>query len=187
MERIWYYANGAERRGPHTDSELRALLAQGSLTPATLVWSEGLADWIPLSASELAPASTSVLPGPPPQASVSPVTSSVPDGLRGWMQFCGVMMIVGGAMQSLSCIGAIFGIPMIIAGVAFTGAASQLEKLGAVDANVAALLGRLRSGFKAAGIGIIISLVLTLILLSFYLVLGVALLKAFSTSLGATP
>lgn len=34
----WYYLIGAERRGPITERELRALAQTGKVTPSTLVW-----------------------------------------------------------------------------------------------------------------------------------------------------
>jgi hypothetical protein len=180
MERIWYYGSGVERHGPHTESEMRSLLAQGIINPGTLVWSEGMADWVLLSASELAPAAVTPAAAPPRVA-------QAPENLRAWMQFCGIMLILGGALQCLSCIGAIFGVPLILAGAAFGGAASKLDSLGAVDPRVADLLLKLRAGFKALGVGIIISLVVTLLVLGLYLAIGVALLRTLLNDFGVSP
>ncbi len=203
MERTWYYANGADRRGPHTDSEMRALIAQGDVTPATLVWSEGMADWIPLSASELAPAGTTpVAPVSPAAASqtfvppaaasaprplsgsLRPSTTGVPEGLRGWMQFTGIMIIIGGALNCLSCIGIIFGVPMIIAGVAFGAAAGLLDQVREVNAQTAALLLKLRSGFKALGISIIISLVASILFFFLYIAFFAAVFRKVGADMG---
>jgi Zn-dependent protease with chaperone function len=41
----WYYLIGAERRGPITEHELRALAQTGKVTPSTLVWKEGMQNW----------------------------------------------------------------------------------------------------------------------------------------------
>lgn len=47
-EKEWFYsADGQERQGPIAESELKRLLAAGQLPSATLVWSEGLAGWVP--------------------------------------------------------------------------------------------------------------------------------------------
>lgn len=71
---LWYYELGGERIGPVADREIAARLAEGAISPATLVWREGMADWKPLAETELAPAgSTSLRPPPMP-----PVLSAVP-------------------------------------------------------------------------------------------------------------
>ena len=47
-EKDWFYsADGQERKGPIAESELKRLLAAGQLPGSTLVWSEGLAGWVP--------------------------------------------------------------------------------------------------------------------------------------------
>jgi uncharacterized RDD family membrane protein YckC len=42
----WYYAVGQERRGPIDITAMRQLLASGQVAPNTLVWSDGMANWI---------------------------------------------------------------------------------------------------------------------------------------------
>lgn len=70
---LWYYELGGERIGPVTDHEIAARLAEGVISPATLVWRDGMADWTPLEETELAPkGSTSLRPPPMP-----PVLSAV--------------------------------------------------------------------------------------------------------------
>lgn len=206
MERLWYYAAANDRRGPHPEAEMKDLLTRGEITPATLVWSEGMADWVPASATSLvprldvdpaapaaAPAAGSA-PAPAAMANVaggyaprafSPTASggTAPEGLRGWMQFCGIMSIVGGALQCLSCIGALVGIPMIIAGTAFTGAASRLDALSGLDTRTVDILTRLRSGFKTMGIGIILSTVMMIIVFIFYFAIFATMMKSIGSGL----
>ena len=43
----WYYAHGEERSGPCTEEQFQALVRQGVVTPQTLVWREGMANWQP--------------------------------------------------------------------------------------------------------------------------------------------
>ena len=43
----WYYTVGDERLGPVSGSQLRQLATAGTVTPHTLVWTEGAADWAP--------------------------------------------------------------------------------------------------------------------------------------------
>ncbi|MDR3401796.1 MAG: GYF domain-containing protein [Chthoniobacter sp.] len=44
----WYYAQGDQRQGPVSDSELDALIAAGTVNENTLVWKEGMANWTAL-------------------------------------------------------------------------------------------------------------------------------------------
>lgn len=64
-EILWFYESGGERRGPVTAVEMLALHQRGEIADQTLVWRDGLADWIALASSELAPL-TSKPSGPPP-------------------------------------------------------------------------------------------------------------------------
>jgi hypothetical protein len=43
----WFYAEGDQPCGPLGLQELQRLVAQGRLTPTTLVWCEGMANWVP--------------------------------------------------------------------------------------------------------------------------------------------
>jgi hypothetical protein len=44
-DRSWFYASQGQQQGPCSEAELRDLLARGTVTPDTLVWSEGMAGW----------------------------------------------------------------------------------------------------------------------------------------------
>lgn len=67
----WYYALGNERQGPIDDAALDRLVATGVVTPDTLVWKAGMADWQPLAQARprVAPVPAPVVP-PPPAAMV---------------------------------------------------------------------------------------------------------------------
>jgi uncharacterized RDD family membrane protein YckC len=43
----WYYAQNNQRSGPFTDQEFTNLVAQGTVTPDTLVWRDGMQNWVP--------------------------------------------------------------------------------------------------------------------------------------------
>jgi GYF domain 2 len=45
----WFYAEGNQQNGPVSDSQLEELLGSGKITPATLVWHEGMPGWQPLN------------------------------------------------------------------------------------------------------------------------------------------
>lgn len=44
----WYYAIGQDRYGPVAESEVKALIAAGTLRSDSLVWRAGMAEWTPL-------------------------------------------------------------------------------------------------------------------------------------------
>ena len=43
----WYYAQNNQRFGPYTDQEFANMAAQGTVLPDTLVWRDGMANWLP--------------------------------------------------------------------------------------------------------------------------------------------
>lgn len=43
----WHYAQGDQQMGPVDKPTLRELLRQGNISPATLVWTEGMREWRP--------------------------------------------------------------------------------------------------------------------------------------------
>jgi hypothetical protein len=45
----WYYARDGKQDGPHPDESIRELAKTGAIDPATLIWSEGMPDWQPIS------------------------------------------------------------------------------------------------------------------------------------------
>ncbi|MDF1858831.1 MAG: DUF4339 domain-containing protein [Verrucomicrobiales bacterium] len=83
----WFWENEGERRGPDTAETVIAKLQAGEIGQETLVWREGMTDWKPLSATELAPSrgappalppkSEATPPPPPPASSESAVLTPV--------------------------------------------------------------------------------------------------------------
>jgi hypothetical protein len=61
---LWYYQQQGEARGPLPLAHLRALAKAGEIGPATLVWQEGLTDWVELASLDAQ--STGPLPPPLP-------------------------------------------------------------------------------------------------------------------------
>ncbi len=45
----WYYAEGENRVGPVSDTDMNALATSGKVRPETLVWHDGMAGWQPYS------------------------------------------------------------------------------------------------------------------------------------------
>ena len=47
MSTEWYYAVEGTSKGPVSQSEFDALVATGTIRSDTLVWQEGMGDWLP--------------------------------------------------------------------------------------------------------------------------------------------
>lgn len=60
--RSWFYASEGQQQGPYPEIQLRDLIARGTVSPDTLVWTEGMANW--QRAAEI-PGLTSGTSGPP--------------------------------------------------------------------------------------------------------------------------
>jgi TM2 domain-containing membrane protein YozV len=45
MATEWFYTQNGDRRGPVSESEIKALAAEGRLRPDDLVWQAGMAEW----------------------------------------------------------------------------------------------------------------------------------------------
>lgn len=74
-ENQWFYLDNEEQKGPHSGAELHGLHAQGVIGDETLLWRDGMADWISFrqAVSQLGP--------PPAKATVDPDSRECP--------FCG--------------------------------------------------------------------------------------------------
>ena len=59
----WYYEKAGQRQGPVPESELDRLLASGEINAATLVWSEGMANWTPLGQARPSSGGQATTPG----------------------------------------------------------------------------------------------------------------------------
>jgi hypothetical protein len=44
-DRSWYVASGGKQEGPYSEAQFRDLIGRGTVTPETLVWSEGMSAW----------------------------------------------------------------------------------------------------------------------------------------------
>lgn len=202
METLWYYASANERKGPVSESALLAFHRDGAVKDSDLVWTEGMADWVPFSASPLAskaqpnPAAAQMNAAMPPPAplpaspySRGPATEPaqqaplqpVPEGISGWMKFNGVMLIIQGAMACFGCITIVIGAPMIIAGAACYGAADILDNVGGVSPGIRPFLDKMRTMNLWFGIYHIIMLCLVLLYFLFMLIFGAAMIAGFST------
>lgn len=64
--RQWHIAENGATKGPYAEADLAALIAGGSLTRATQVWSAGMDGWKPAGDTDLARLFAQVPPPPPP-------------------------------------------------------------------------------------------------------------------------
>ena len=112
------------------------------------------------------------MPPPPGTAARSPL----PAGIRGWMSFVGFVTLIYGAIQILTCLGAIQGILLVIAGVAVLGARTALEAVDDVDAALAPFFAKLKTVFVMTGIGYIVTVaILALVFLLYFSVIMAAI------------
>jgi hypothetical protein len=88
---IWYFALEDERVGPRTLEEMRELVGEGVILPETLVWTQGMAEWVPAasfpvltSPAEAPGEEPPALPAGTPPAEEPPV---VPPAAHAWSRW----------------------------------------------------------------------------------------------------
>jgi hypothetical protein len=69
---MWYYTLNNQQVGPVEEAEIKKLVEAGKITHGTLVWTNGMANWLPIGQTPLAGLLGSVPPpvAPPPMAVV---------------------------------------------------------------------------------------------------------------------
>lgn len=149
----WYYVDSktSGRCGPYDERRIRQGYIDGLLSANTLVWHEGLANWIPLcDALDLSAA--------PP---IGEGRVPLPYGLCGWMLFNGICTI----LVSLPLLLLLpWNIPLLIAGIALLCARSTLCRTPYIPEEMLPFLLRLRTVFCALGWVYVVSLVLVLVM-----------------------
>lgn len=149
----WYYVDPktSDKRGPYDERRIRHGYIDGLLSAGTLVWREGLANWVPLrDALDLTAA-------PPLGEGRVPL----PAGLCAWMLFDGICTIIVSLPLLLLLP---WNIPLLVAGIALLGARSTLERTPYVHEETLPFLLRLRTVFCAAGWVYIVMIVLAIVL-----------------------
>lgn len=138
----WYYAHPRtrEQTGPCDEATVRAKYVSGELSGASLVWHEGLPEWIP---------ARSAFGAVPLAASADAADAAeLPDGLLGWLAFDGWVLVLLG----LACL-----VPFLL-GIGFFAAAAGVFRLrgilarpGTVRAESLPALYAVRSVARAVG------------------------------------
>ena len=169
----WYYviSKTREKSGPHDEAYVRAKFIAGEIAPASLVWHDGLASWIHASDAFAALKSPAGTEGKVP----------LPDGLRGWMTFVGVMTILSAIFPSL----VLYGLPMLLAGIAVLGARAALDRAPFVSPDLVPFFAKLKTFFCCWGWMFILVIFLTILFLLAYA--GVALWTASSGQIPLHP
>lgn len=94
---LWYYGTNGQQHGPVEEAELKAMIAAGSVGPHTLVWRDGMADWLPLVAvPELG---GQPIPAHPNQPTVFPPHQYIPAVTNG----SAIASMVCGIVGVISC------------------------------------------------------------------------------------
>ncbi len=152
----WYVAvsKTREKSGPHDEAFVRAKFIAGEISPATLVWHDGLVNWIPAEQAFAALQSPGGGEGKVP----------LPDGLRGWMTFTGVMTLLSSVFPSLM----LYGLPMLLAGLAALGARAALDRTPFVSPDLLPFFTKLKTFFCCWGWMYILALFLVILFLLAY-------------------
>lgn len=170
MDKLWYYTlAGTQQSTPVTEEELRYKLQTGAVKATDLAWTDGMAEWKPIStlpefAGPAREASATTSPAPAVAAA-----TTVRPSLGGWITFVGIMNLLGGAFLVFTCVGIPLGILMVLAGVAAMGANSAMANLPAVPPEMTPVLDKLRSYFAMTGWVLLLQLILPLILFVLYI------------------
>lgn len=67
----WHVADNGKTIGPFTSAQVAEGLASGQFSPATMVWKEGFADWLPLSQVQELTSPSSMPPPPASRATIA--------------------------------------------------------------------------------------------------------------------
>ena len=121
----WHCTANGIKYGPIELNELRKWIAEGRVRPSDLVWTEGMADWQPVSGvPELGGAALAQpAPLPMPPGSMAAVLPNAPGAVGGMV--CGIIAAALGIM----CIGTIFCVVLGI--VAIFQAKSARQQIAA--------------------------------------------------------
>jgi len=116
----WFYGKDNTQHGPVSDLEVRNLISTGQITQDTIIWREGMTDWLPMKSvpdfqpaqgAQVGAAGQTVSTQNTPHATPQTYAAAVPtDGLSIASLVCGILAVI-------SCyIWGLFGLPAVICG-----------------------------------------------------------------------
>ena len=97
--RSWFFASQGKQQGPYPETQLRAFIANGTMTAETLVWTEGMAGWQRAGDIPGLLAGASGLP-PVPQRGGLSATGGAAAGQSLWVDFS-IWALLGRALLFL--------------------------------------------------------------------------------------
>lgn len=113
---MWYYVQNQQRQGPVDQAAVAGLIQSGAITRQTLVWKEGMANWIAAEQTELyeqlrvAPPAVQPPPAPTPASYQAAPANYTTESIRTlWLWFAWLTGL--GVPLMFVCI----GVPMLIA------------------------------------------------------------------------
>lgn len=182
----WYYSKNGTQLGPVAQDELISKLSSGEVSPADLVWKDGMADWIPasqvgeLKAVAVPPAAPSAPAVPSPAAMdtpyVPPVSNPVPQPYApvpvpgsGKATASMVLGIISVVTSLCGCYGLVIAVTCGILAVIFGG---QVKKEAELNPALAGERGKVKAGVIMGWIGIGISVLLTVLMIALGLASG---------------
>jgi uncharacterized membrane protein YhaH (DUF805 family) len=94
MSKEWYYAVEGTSHGPISETEFSRLVAEGTVRSDTLVWQEGMEDWLPYGRANTDAAAQALPPrarlsesGDPARADVNTFLGALKDGFARYVDF----------------------------------------------------------------------------------------------------
>lgn len=113
----WYYGLNGQQNGPVEDDEIRAMLASGMINGQTIIWRDGMEEWLPILqvpewASQVVYQAPTA-PGPSAVPGYGPLPVVPNNGMAIASMVCGISSLV----LLFSCfVGILAGIPAVICG-----------------------------------------------------------------------
>lgn len=113
----WFYGKDGTQHGPVTEHEIATLIASGQVDASTIIWREGMTDWLPFNqvpefqpVSQQTPGAPIYAPGQATHASPQIQVPIPTDGLSIASLVCGILAL-------LACyIWGLFGLAAVICG-----------------------------------------------------------------------
>lgn len=122
----WFYGKDNTQHGPVSDLEVRNLISTGLITQDTIIWREGMTDWLPMkSVPDFQPAQGAQEGGAGQTASAQNAPYATPQTYAGQPPYAGaaptdglsIASLVCGILATMSCVyGGLLGVPAIICG-----------------------------------------------------------------------
>lgn len=117
---MWYYVQNGARQGPVNDELVKSLIEEGKISHGTMVWKEGMANWMRADQTDLRGILSTT---PVPAAPVPPSAAGEVPGQAGGDEVAeaktsagAVWSLILGIAAFVLCLGPVTGIPAIICG-----------------------------------------------------------------------